>query len=78
MWHGVLCGLAFSSQVNANTKTIASITATPASLKNDQIISRIVWLNSIKTKLEKAITEMYVIVNGFRLLKKLVIFIIYW
>ena len=57
-------------QINTNPSIIAS----PASLKNDQSISLIVWENNTKTKFEKAITEMYVKVNGFRSVKNLEIF----
>jgi len=39
---GILCGLALSNHVSANKNTIPSITIPPASLKNDQIISRTV------------------------------------
>ena len=63
---GILCGLALINQVNANKNTTPSIITPPASLKNDQIISLIVWENNTKTKFEKEITEMYVIINGFK------------
>ena len=66
---GILCGLALISHVNANKNTNPSIITPLASLKNDQIISLIVWENNTKTKFEKEITEMYVIINGFKPIK---------
>tara|TARA_B100000953_G_scaffold207264_1_gene170993 strand:- start:333 stop:626 length:294 start_codon:yes stop_codon:yes gene_type:complete len=66
---GILCGLALISHANANKNTAPSIITPPASLKNDQIISLIVWENNTKTKFEKEITEMYVKINGFKLIK---------
>ncbi len=73
---GILCGLALINQVNANKNTTPSIITPPASLKNDQIISLIVWENNTKTKFEKEITEMYVIINGFKSIKDLSLFMI--
>ena len=73
---GILCGLALINQVNANKNTTPSISTPPASLKNDQIISLIVWENNTKTKFEKEITEMYVIINGFKSIKDLSLFMI--
>jgi hypothetical protein len=66
---GILCGLALISHANANKNTNPSIITPLASLKNDQIISLIVWENNTKTKFEKEITEMYVIINGFKPIK---------
>ena len=73
---GILCGLALINQVNANKNTTPSIIIPLASLKNDQIISLIVWENNTKTKFEKDITEMYVIINGFKSIKDLNLFMI--
>ena len=66
---GILCGLALISHANANKNTNQSIITPLASLKNDQITSLIVWENNTKTKFEKEITEMYVIINGFKPIK---------
>ena len=66
---GTLYGLALINHVNANKNTKPSTITPLASLKNDQIISLIVWENRTKTKFEKEITEMYVIINGFKLIK---------
>ena len=73
---GILCGLALINQANANKNTTPSIIIPLASLKNDQIISLIVWENNTKTKFEKEITEMYVIINGFKSIKDLNLFMI--
>jgi|LUME01.1.fsa_nt_gb hypothetical protein len=73
---GILCGLALINHANANKNTKPSIITPPASLKNDQILSRIVWENKTKTKFEKEITEMYVIINGFKSIKDLNLFTI--
>ena len=71
---GTLYGLALINHVNANKNTKLSIITPLASLKNDQIISLIVWENRTKTKFEKEITEMYVIINGFKSIKGLSLF----
>ena len=71
---GTLYGLALINHVNANKNTKPSTITTLASLKNDQIISLIVWENRTKTKFEKEITEMYVIINGFKSIKGLSLF----
>ena len=73
---GILCGLALTSHANANKNTNPSIITPLASLKNDQIISLIVQENNTKTKFEKEITEMYVIINGFKSIKGLSLFMI--
>jgi hypothetical protein len=73
---GILWGLALISHINANRNTNPSIITPLASLKNDQIISLIVWENKTKTKFEKEITEMYVIINGFKSINDLNLFII--
>ena len=71
---GTLYGLALINHVNANKNTKPSTITPLASLKNDQIISLIVWENRTKTKFEKEITEMYFIINGFKSIKGLSLF----